>query len=274
MNPVVYLVLPQLLLVIFGVMLGIWAILLRRADLNLESGAQRLGRVGAGVYIVWLVAITAVQRQVPVLNPGQLAYFLGGLIWLGQCYTQRHVNQRLFALLPLLGVMALMLFGIVAGLAPGQVSDALLGVAPAIHITLSMAGVAMLLGCGVFGAGHLILHHQISNRRIDAWFQRLPSLGDLDRLRRVALSTGTALVTVSLLSAFGWMARQPEGDPVIVSHLHPMILLVALLLVLVVADRFRWLSSRNLSVACVVMSALVLALLTVSVVEIFAGRVA
>jgi hypothetical protein len=51
-----------------------------------------------------------------------------------------------------------------------------------------------------------------------------------------------------------------------------MVLLSALLLALVVVDRFRWLSSRNLAVACLVMSALVLALLTVSVAEIFMGR--
>ncbi|MBD3222035.1 hypothetical protein GF314_12420 [bacterium] len=272
MDPVVYLVLPQLLLVIFGILMGIWAILLRRADLNLESGAQRLGRVGAAVYLVWLIAVTAVQRQVPVLNPGQLAYFLGAVIWFGQCYAQRHVNQRLFSLLPLIGVLALMLFGVVAGLEPGTVTQSLWGVSTAVHVTLSLAGVGLLLGCGVYGAGHLILHHQISNRRFDVWFNRLPSLGDLERLRRVSLFTGTVLVAVSLASALVWMLAQPADDPTIVSHLHPMLLLVAILIVLVAADRFRWLSSRNLSVACVVASALVLALLTVSVVEIFVGR--
>lgn len=274
MHAFVYLVLPQLLLVVFGILMGAWAILLRRADLNLESGAQRLGRVGAALYLVWLILVTVVQRQVPVLNPGQLAYFLGAVIWFGQCYTQRQVNQRLFALLPLVGVLGLMMFGVIAGLTPDNPTGALLGVPAAVHITLSLLGIGLLLGCGVYGAGHLILHHQISNRRFDVWFSRLPSLGDLDRLRRVTLLTGSALVLTSLGSALVWMSRRPEGDPVITSHLHPMMLLAALLILLLLADRFRWFSSRNLSRACVVMSALVLALLTVSVIEIFAGRMA
>ncbi|MEZ4387077.1 MAG: cytochrome c biogenesis protein CcsA [Candidatus Krumholzibacteriia bacterium] len=272
MHSLAYVVLPQLLLLLFGTLLGIWAILLRRTDLNLESGAQRLGRVGGVAYFLWLVLVTVVQRQVPVLNPGQLAYFLGALIWFGQCYSQRHVNQRLFAVLPLVGVLGLMLFGVIAGLGPGKVTESLLGPTAAVHVTLSLAGVGLLLGCGVYGAGHVILHHQIRTRHFDAWFNRLPSLGDLDRLRRVNLNTGTALVVVSLASAMIWSTHRPAGDPVVVSHLHPMLLLGALLIALVVTDRFRWLSSRNLAVACLVMSVLVLALLTVSVVEIFLGR--
>jgi len=164
-------------------------------------------------------------------------------------------------------------FGLVMGLTPDSAIRSLLGPGVAVHGTLSMAGVGLLLGCGVYGAGHVILHHQISNRRFDAWFQRLPSLGDLDRLRRGNLFAGTALVTVSLVSARIWSALRTKSDPTVVSHLHPMMLLFVLLLVLVAADCWRWLSTRNLAIACLVMALIVLALLTVSVVEIFAGRV-
>ncbi len=150
----------------------------------------------------------------------------------------------------------------------------LIGVGPAFHVALSLAGVALLLGCGVYGGGHVILDRQIRNRSFDTWFQKLPSLGDLDRLRRVNLTTGTALVTLSLLSASVWARFQPSDQPTVVSHQHPMLLLVVILAVLVAADRFRWLSSRHLAVVCLVMSAIVLTLLTVSVIEIFAGRYA
>lgn len=272
MESIAYIVLPQLLLLLFGTLLGIWAILLRRTDLNLEAGAQRLGHAGAALYVIWLVLVTVVQRQVPVLNPAQLAFFLGALIWFGQSFSQTRVNQRLFAVLPLVGVVVLMLFGVIAGLSPGAVSDSLLGVATAVHVTMSLAGVGLLLGCGVYGAGHVILHHQISNRQFDAWFSRLPSLGDLDRLRRLNLNTGTVLVVTSLASAMVWSSAQPPDNATVVSHLHPMVLLAVLLLGLVLVDRFRWLSSRNLAMACLVMSALVLALLAVSVAEIFMGR--
>jgi len=273
MHSLVYLILPQLLLLLFGILLGIWAILLRRTDLNLESGAIRLGRVGAATLMAWLVAVTMTQRQVPVLNPGQLMYYLAALIWFGQCYSQFRVDQRLFALLPLLGVLGLMIVGLVLGLTPEGVVHSLLGPMAAVHVSLSLAGVGLLLGCGVYGAGHVILHRHISNRNFDAWFNRLPSLGDLDRLRRLNLATGSVLVILSLVSALVWSTRQADGATV-VSHLHPMLLLSVLLVALVLLDRLRWLSSRNLAVVCVVMAAIVLVLLTVSVVEIFMGRAA
>lgn len=274
MERLIYAVLPQVMLLVFGGLLGIWAILLRRADLQLENGARRIGRVGAVIYLVWLVAISVTQNQLPMLNAGQLAFFLGGLVWFGQCWVQRTVDQRLFALLPLLGVVILMLGGVILGLRPDGPVETLLGWGAAMHVTLSLAGIALLLGCGVFGAGHVILHWNIRNRRFNAWFQRLPSLGDLDRLRRRSLVAGWALVTVSLISALGWAARQPADRDTIVSHLHPMILLAVILLALVVADRFRMLSAHRLAVGCMIMSAVVLALLGVSVVEIFAERAA
>jgi len=275
MEQFLYHILPQLVLVLFGVLLGVWGILLRRSDLGLERIALRIGRVGALVYLVWLVVVSVVQKQLPMLNPGQLAFFLGALVWFGQCYAQRQVDQRLFVILPLLGVVGLMVFGLAMGLRPGAVpTKSLLEAGAAVHVTMSLAGVALLLGCGVFAAGHLILDWHIRRRRFDAWFQRLPSLGDLDRLRRVTLVSGWVLVTASLLSAFVWARLRPADEPTVVSHLHPMVLLAVILLVLVAADRRRWLSAHKLAVGCVAMSALVVALITVSVVEIFHGRFA
>ncbi len=274
MDRFVHLIWPQLLLLLFGVLLGIWGLLLRRNDLGLEKTAMRVGRVGAVAYLAWLIAVTVVQRQLPMLNPGQLAFFLGALVWLGQCYAQRQVNQRLFAILPLLGVVILMVCGLVFGLHPQDPARTLLGVGPAIHVALSLAGVALLLGCGVFGAGHAILHWHIRRRRFDAWFRRLPSLGDLDRLRRLTLASGWALVTLSLLGGIVWTRMHPSDDPTVVSHLHPMVLLTVLLTGLVAADRFRWLGANHLAVGCIVMSALVVTLLGVSVVEIFVGGAA
>jgi ABC-type uncharacterized transport system permease subunit len=274
MEHIVFCIVPQLLLLLFGVLLGIWGLLLRRNDLGLEHTALRVGRVGAAAIAAWVIGITLVQRQLPMLNPGQLAFFLGGLVWLGQSWVQRRVDQRLFAILPLLGVVVLMVIGLVLGLRPDAPAGALLGPGAAAHVALSLAGVALLLGCGVFGAGHAILSWHIRRRRFDAWFRRLPSLGDLDRLRRRTLLAGWTLVTISLISAFIWGRLQPPEDPTVVSHLHPMVLLVVLLTGLVAADRFRWLGSSHLAVGCVVMSALVVALLGVSVVEIFLGGTA
>jgi ABC-type uncharacterized transport system permease subunit len=271
MDRIVYQLWPQLLLLLFGVILGMWGLLLRRHDAGFEQSAQRLGRVAAGVALAWLITVSIVQRQLPMLNGGQLAFFLAVLVWMGQCYAQRRVNQRLFVLLPLTGVVVLMVFGLVLGLTPDRVAGVLVGPGVAAHVTMSLAGIALLLGCGVFGAGRAILHWHIRKRRFDAWFQRLPSLGDLDRLRHLTLVSGWVLVTASLLSSLAWSWLRPVDAETVVSHLHPMVLLVVVLTALVAADRFRWLGANNIALGCVAMSALVLALLTVSVVEIFTG---
>lgn len=274
MDQFLYLVAPQFLLVVFGILLGVWAVLLRRTDPGLEAIAGRVGWGGAALLVAWIAGVTASQNQLPLLNPGQLAFFLAALVWLGQCYAQRQVDQRLFAVLPLLGVVGLMILGLVFGLQPGQVTRFLVGPEVALHVTFSLAGVALLLGCGVFATGHVILHRQIRRRQFNAWFQRLPSLGDLDRLRRLTLLAGAVLVIASLVSAMIWTSLRSSDDPTVISHLHPMLLLAVLLAALVAADRRRWLPANHLAIGCVVMSGLVLTLLCVSVIEIFQGRAA
>jgi ABC-type uncharacterized transport system permease subunit len=274
MDQLLFHVAPQLLLVVFGILLGFWGLLLRRTDPGLEKVAGRIGWVAAGFFLAWILGVSVAQRQLPMLNPGQLAFFLAALVWLGQCYAQQRADQRLFVVLPLLGVVGLMIFGLAVGLRPGPVTRVLLGPEVALHVALSLAGVALLLGCGVFATGHVILHLQIRRRNFNTWFQRLPSLGDLDRLRRLTLITGAALVAASLILAMLWTTLRPGEDPTVISHLHPMVLLVALLAILVVADRRRWWSAYQLAIGCVIMSGLVLALLCVSVIEIFQGRVA
>jgi hypothetical protein len=154
------------------------------------------------------------------------------------------------------------------------VPEKLRGLYASIHITLSLAGIAMLLGSGVFGAGQVILNGHLRKRDFDVWFQRLPSLDDLDRLRRLTLGAGWLLVTVSLVSAGVWLRVHPSQNGVMMSHLHPMILLAVLITALLAADRFRWLSVQRLASLSFALSAVVMVLLLVSVVEIFIGRVA
>jgi len=273
MDQLLYRVIPDILLLLFGSLLGVWGVSIRRSDLSLESMAVYLGRVGAAMFLIWMVALTVYQRQVPVLNPGQLAFFLGGLVWFGQCYAQQRINQRLFVVLPLLGVVILMVFGLVLGMRPGPVTTSLKSVSTAIHVTMSLAGIALLLGCGVFGAGHVILDLNIRRRNFNAWFQRLPSLGEMDSLRRLTLITGWALVTASLVSALVILNLRSSDQGSVASHLHPMVLLATILTVLVLADRFRWISANKLAIGCMIMSLTVVILICVSVIEIFYGRI-
>jgi ABC-type uncharacterized transport system permease subunit len=274
MDRFLYTIAPLLLLVYFSALTGLWVVLVRRSDQRLEGAAGAVGLTGAAMWAAWILGVTAYQGQVPVLNVGQLALFLGGLVWIEQAFVQRRVNQRLFTLLPLAGVVTLVLVGIAVGSTVAEVPEKLRGLRATLHITLSLAGIAMLLGSGVFAAGQVILHGHLRKRDFDVWFQRLPSLDDLDHLRRLTLGAGWLLVTVSLVSSFVWLHMRPSDSGVMMSHLHPMILLAVLITALLVADRFHWLSAQRLASLSLALSAVVMVLLLVSVVEIFLGRFA
>jgi ABC-type uncharacterized transport system permease subunit len=275
MSAFVYATAPLILLALTSGLLAAWGMLLARPDRKIEEVLVGLGTALALLLTGWLVWMSLLQHQVPVLTPGQVLVFLGVLIWLMHSLLQRRVRQRFFSLMPLGVLVLLLLLGTIAGLRPGAgVPETLFGFRSGFHITLSLAGMALLLGSGVFGAGHLVLHKQIKRRSFGTWFQHLPSLQDLDRLRRTTLGAGWLLVTVSLASAMASMYLDPGRGGAMLSHLHPMLVLWALITLLLAADRFRWMGSRRLAVGSLVLAGLMVVLIAVSVVEIFTGRFA
>lgn len=275
MNRFLFDIAPLLLLTCSGGLLAAWLILAGRPDRRLEEGVVKSGTVLAFLLAAWVIGLLLVQRQLPVLNPGQVIAFLAVLIWIGHSITQRRVRQRLLTLMPLGAVVLLLLAGIASGLEPGaNIPEGLKGPRAAFHISLSLAGVAMLLGSGVFGAGQLVLHKQIKKRSFGTWFQHLPSLNDLDRLRRMTLAAGWLLITASVGSAMIAFYLETPREGAMLSHLHPMLTLWFLITALALADRRRWLGSQRLAQGSLILSALMVILIVVSVVEVFTGRFA
>jgi hypothetical protein len=177
-------------------------------------------------------------------------------------------------MLPLGVVVLFLLAGLLLGMEAITFRKALVEGNTALHIVISLAGVAMLLGSGVYGTGQFLLHRQIKNRSYGKLFNLLPSLQDLNRLRRFALVTGWLLITVSLLSAF---IGTPAGDGTmgtVVSHLHPVLTLWVILTLLVVADRLPFIASEQLAVASFILSLTILILFLISVVGIYWGSLA
>ena len=95
----------------------------------------------------------------------------------------------------------------------------------ALHVMISLAGLAMLLGSGVFGLGSLVLHRRLAARKFDELLQHLPSLEEMYRLRRVTLYGGWLLITVSLVAAFVWAWTMKPDERMMSSHMHPMLTL-------------------------------------------------
>ena len=270
-----YVTLPLIFVAFSSGLLAAWLMLIARPDRKIEEVLVRIGTVLSLLLVHWLVVMAAIQNQAPVLTPGQVMVFLGVQIWSMHSLLQRKVRQRFFSIFPLSVLAVMLVLGTTIGLKPGaDVPASLFGFRSGFHITLSVAGVALLLGSGVFGTAHLILHKQIKRRTFGKWYQNLPSLTDLDRLRGTTLGWGWLLITVSVISAMSNLYLNPERDSAMISHLHPMLTLWVLISALTAADRFRWLGNRRLAAGALLLSCVMLLLIVVSVVEIFAGRIA
>jgi ABC-type uncharacterized transport system permease subunit len=271
MNLIIFSLLPALLLIVYGGLLAMWLQLAGRPDQQLEERAVRAGWIALGLYALWMILVTLQQRQVPVLTVGQLMAFLGLLIWADQTYVQQRIRQRLLVVLPLATVILLLLTSFMIGIQPSAPPKAMSGPWSAFHITLSLAGVAMLLGGGVYGAGAMMLHRQITRREFGPLFTALPPLGDMNRLRSIALYVGWLLITVSLASSLVWMILANSGTPKFFTHLHAMMGLWLVISVLALSERKNWLGQYKQARLSVVLSALILLMVLASVVEMFLG---
>ncbi|RJP78408.1 MAG: hypothetical protein C4524_06755 [Candidatus Zixiibacteriota bacterium] len=272
MTLIAFSLLPALLLLIYGGLLTTWIHLAHRPDGRVEALAGRAGWVAFALYHVWILALAAAQQQPPIATLGQLAAFLGFLVMASQILVESRMKQRLLVILPLGTVTLLLLLAVAAGVRPQETPEAVRGAGATLHIALSLGGIAMLLGSGVFGAGELILQREIAQRTFGPFFASLPSLEDLRKLRVLTLGLGWLLITVSLGSAMIWMRLFRTDSELVASHLHPMVTLWVVVTALAAAGRFGWLRRSRLAALSVGLAALVMALAVVSVVEFFVGE--
>jgi ABC-type uncharacterized transport system permease subunit len=175
-------------------------------------------------------------------------------------------------ILPLVSVIALLLISIAAGVqprpgAPEQMHEPW----SAVHITISLAGLAMLFGGGVYGAGSLLLHKQLTSRKFGRLFSALPPLGDMHKLRAIALYVGWSLITVSLASSILFMVIANSGTPSFFTHLHAMFGLWGIVSLLALSERMNWLGDHKQARMAVAVSILILGMVMVSVVEMYTG---
>jgi ABC-type uncharacterized transport system permease subunit len=272
MSLIAYSLLPALMLLIYGGLMATWLHLAYRPDGRIEMLAVKSGWAAFALYLAWIAALAVIQKQAPIATLGQLAAFLGFLVMASQILVESRVRQRLLVILPLGSVTLLLLIAMAAGIRPEQTPEAVRGAGAALHIGLSLGGIAMLLGSGVFGAGELILQREIARRTFGPFFASLPSLEDMRRLRALSLNLGWLLITVSLASAFVWMRLFRTESQLMESHLHPMLLLWVIVTALAAAEHFGRLGRMRRAALSVGLAALVMLLAVVSVVEFFVGE--
>ncbi len=271
MTLLIHSILPALLLAAYGGLLAMWVQTYLRPDAYAERLALRFGWVTLVVYAGWMALLTFEQRQLPILTVGQVSAFLGLLIWADQMYVHQRIAQRLLVVLPICAVLILLVVTVAAGLKPEAVPEPMQKPWSAVHITVSLAGIAMLLGGGVYGAGALLLHRQLVGRKFGRLFSSLPPMEDMHKLRSFALYLAWLLITVSLGSSIVFMMVANEGMPTFFSHLHIMFALWIILSVVALSERLNWLGDRRQARLSVAISALIFLLLMTSVIEMFGG---
>lgn len=275
MTLLVVTVAPLALVIGLSVLLGLWLAPCHTEGRKKEEHLIRPGTALAVIGLLWLLSLGLSQRLLPVMTPGQLLASTGVLVWAGHCYVQHRISQKKLTVLPLASALLLIAAGMAVGLGePLRPPEALANPRAAAHIALSLTAVTLLIGSGVFGAGEIILHRQITRRRFGKWFHDLPSLADLNRLRRLSLTAGWALMTTSVVLAMATLWLMPATREATISHLHPMLTLWVVLSTLWAADRFHWLAQLKLAAASVAVSALMVLLIVISVIEFFGGRLA
>ncbi len=267
----IYTLFPAVMLLFFGGLLALWITLYHKPDEVLERITLRVGWATLLAYAIWLTMLTSEQRQIPILTAGQISVFLGFLIWMDQLIVQRSISQKILVMLPLATVIALILFGIAGGLRHTSAPDELHSAWSAVHIVLSMAGVAMLFGSGVYGAGSMLLRRELISRKFGRLFSSLPSMDEMHKLRALALYLGWLLITVSFASAIVFMILEKSGNPSFFSHLHEMFALWVVATLLALSERLRWFGDHKQARLTVAMSALIFLLITGSVLQIFFG---
>jgi ABC-type uncharacterized transport system permease subunit len=268
---VLFFLLPAVILALFGGLFATWVHLANRPSSYVEKWALRISWIALLIYFVWLLLLTIFQKQIPFVNQGQLAALVGFLIWAAHLYAQRRMNQGILVTLPVITVIILILISLILGAQPVETPEIFKGHWVSFHISFAMAGVALLLGAGVYGFGYLILHRQIKRRKFGPFFSLMPSLNDLNQLRSLTLFSGWVLVTAGTLGGTVWMLMRKELYQALSGHLGIALIFWGLVSLMTLASKLRWLRQHQLAGFSAFISAVMIVLILMSIMVTYPG---
>lgn len=181
------------------------------ALLGLVLPAPRMltgARLGLGLGAIFQgAAFATLHRLDPAPALTDLAQALSVAAWLGVLFGLALLTRiRLPGFVPVLGLVAFLgAFGATLS-SPGSEGAAGEGSGsiPHAHVLLSSAGLAALGLAGLAGLFFLLEHRSLKRRRKLAHRFPLPSLEGLDRVNRVALALGFALLTFGVATGVLW----------------------------------------------------------------------
>lgn len=170
------------------------------------GGASLASAIGASAVFVHALALVEYwvrYGELPLIGPGaalsSLA-FVGGLALLATI-PLREAARVAIALLPFITVC--LGVGLLLGIEPSPLSIDFQGVGFVLHVTFAFFGYQGLALAFAAGVLYLIQHHELKSKRLGRFFRFIPPLATLDRLGRVGVWAGFAMLSIAL--AFGWV---------------------------------------------------------------------
>lgn len=268
---ILFSLLPAVIVAMYGALLATWVHLASHPNKFIEKLATRLSWISLSVYFLWLLLISLVQNQIPFASIGQLAALIGFFIWAAHIYAQKRMKQGILIVLPVVTVIFLILLSLVLGTQPTETPEIFEGEWVSLHIAFTMAGVALLLGAGVYGFGYLVLHRQIKKRKFGPLFSLMPSLNDLNMLRSLTVSAGWLFVTLGILFGSIWMLMRTELFDILRNHLGIALFSWGIITLMALASRFRWLKQRQLAGFSALLSVIMIVLIIMSMFITYLG---
>ncbi len=168
------------------------------------GGSQWALALGA---VVQCLALATLHRLDPAPSLTDWAHVAAVISWGAVLFLLAlQARFRLAGLIPPLAFVAfLTTFGAALSRPGGPGPGESTGSIPHAHVLLASAGLAALGIAGLAGFFFLLEHRQLKRRRGPARRVPLPSLEALDRVNRVSLALGFALLTLGVVTGGLWL---------------------------------------------------------------------
>ena len=162
-----------------------------------------------------LMTMALVLRSVqlgtaPLLSPIEALYFYAWLVFVIYLSLMRSPTQAsVGALLVPFGTLC-SIMGAVSFTTDIDVNPIFQNPLFSVHVISAFLGYSALSIACCAGILYLLLHDQVTHKRIGGLFNRLPPLEDLDRLGHRTVVLGLVMLTIGMISGAVW-ARQEWG---------------------------------------------------------------
>ena len=203
--------------------LGIYALSFFRRDDRFERWTRPSLVVAIAIHTVLIYARTVYHGHCLVYTPFELMTLISFTIGLTYLIVEVSTGERgtgvFFVAMALLFQTISAMFG--PAVETYTANPALLNNIVGVHISAALIGYTAFTISAVYGGLYLMLFHQIRSNHFNTFYERLPSLGLLERMSARSAVIGLVFLTIAIVVALVWMPdilpTFSYGDPKMIS---------------------------------------------------------